>query len=619
MGVHNGHAYLELMRCLFNDLQCNFPEVSTHLERDFSTLQQRFLAEGLSFFTKTLPRFGKAIDRVLSKTLFCSANKVSLETVDFHKVHGSARPAFLRGLLFPVFDRFGCLRKDAPSKNIAAIRQVCTVLYKLEMPYEEQSLELKIRSFIETDASLPSDSFDLDDRSQRVLARSRASIKAALFGFNPMKGLPKHGPGAVASGEKKWQKMDFKIFYRELDQVYKYTDWFFLSQAHLADDLENFLNLEERDTGVSRVAFVPKDSRGPRMIAMEPTEYMWIQQSIKGLLYDWVENHTLTKGFVNFTNQNINRDLALSASQSARICTLDMKDASDRVSLLLVKELFKDTSLLSALLATRTPDVQLPDFWNGDKIHHYKKFAPMGSALCFPVEALCFWALAVGAISEWFSIPLRLAMKRVFVYGDDIITDSEFFDCLQHTFEMFHLKLNQDKCCTGEVFKESCGCDAFMGVDVTPIKVKKQLPSTRHDGQALVSWVSYANSFFSRGYEKTAFWLRRRVEGLLGPLPQTEGSNNLAFTFPADRPRKFKKRWNIKFQYREIRAPKAIALKEEHSSYQSDWCLPFESILCGSKRTGQDPIHTVPDKIYVRQAWILDEAYNGRLRMVQAI
>jgi hypothetical protein len=66
----------------------------------------------------------------------------------------------------------------------------------------------------------------------------------------------------------------------------------------------------------ARVCLVPKDSRGPRIISCEPAELMFIQQGIMRKLYSHLETHHLTAGQINFTDQSINRNLALLASNA---------------------------------------------------------------------------------------------------------------------------------------------------------------------------------------------------------------------------------------------------------------------------------------------------------------
>jgi hypothetical protein len=185
-----------------------------------------------------------------------------------------------------------------------------------------------------------------------------------------------------------------------------------------------------------------------------------------------------------------------------------MKDASDRVSWELVAYLFPG-AWVDALYATRSPRTKLPD----GTIVNLNKFAPMGSAVCFPVEALIFWALCVSVVSCTRNVSLVEARKSIYVYGDDIICNSEDQAVIREHLPKFDLMVNEDKCCVHKNFKESCGCDAYKGVDVTPTKIR-----STWDHQLSVetyqSWVAYSNAFYNRGYYGTAEFIERRIQSI---------------------------------------------------------------------------------------------------------
>jgi hypothetical protein len=147
-----------------------------------------------------------------------------------------------------------------------------------------------------------------------------------------------------------------------------------------------------------------------------------------------MEAHSLTSGLVNFTDQGINRYQAYRGSITRESSTLDLKDASDRVSLALVENLFPN-NWVEALKACRSAMTELP---NGD-IVTLSKHAPMGSALCFPVMALCIWAILTATANmaqtaHAVKVSGRLSESRkrfnwaepVYVYGDDIICPTPF-------------------------------------------------------------------------------------------------------------------------------------------------------------------------------------------------
>lgn len=382
-----------------------------------------------------------------------------------------------------------------------------------------------------------------------ILVRARQLIARVLSPVSPTEGLrPRHGPGAVATGEKGAEKMQFKRFYTDLASVFPYDEHFYYNLTHLSDDLQGLMSLETLASGTAKVVLVPKDSRGPRLISCEPLEYQWIQQGLMKILVERIQSFPLTSGFVNFTDQEINRQLALAGSKSKDLVTLDMKEASDRVSLVLVKDLVPKT-WYDALHACRSSATKLPD----GTVFNLKKFAPMGSAVCFPVEALIFWALSVASIE--YTYGRRNA--PVYVYGDDIIVRAQDHRAVMQCLPLFGLMLNADKCCTHGSFKESCGLDAYKGVDVTPTRVRSRWISSL-PGTSYPSWVALANALLEKGFWSAADYLIEAIQKIRCTPYVSKGCGAIGFVDPRkidrheNRRLKVRTRWNAKLHRQEI-------------------------------------------------------------------
>lgn len=399
-------------------------------------------------------------------------------------------------------------RRETAVVALRAMRQVCYCFYKLDLPYTDEQESKVLEDFVSVDRDLGYKSSNLSGEGMYVLSEARKLICRVLANADPLAGRPRHGPGAVATGEKSPEKQTFKRYYEELNKFFPYADWFFFNASHLCDSLQELQAMEQLRAGTAKVVLVPKDSRGPRLISCEPLEYQWIQQSLMGVLTDTIESHRLTKGYVNFTDQEINRRGAIEGSKPPyRRVTLDMKEASDRVSLELVKDLFPERWFL-ALYASRSPETRLP---NGTVVP-LNKFAPMGSAVCFPVEALVFWALCVSiARLQDMNRGIVKPQSRIHVYGDDIICDADYHDVIISTLPKFGLMLNQAKCCLAGPFKESCGMDAFHGMPVTPTKISSQWFVNPESGH-LASYVAYANACYRDGMFETAKHIRNAIQ-----------------------------------------------------------------------------------------------------------
>lgn len=511
---------------------------------DIFLVRYRVEHEGLHFLTKALPELGRALDA-------------------FHATNAwIACPSFANDVQgFPRF--LGRAVKSAVSGNSVAVdcvRQLSYVFYKLEVPYEESAKIAFLDRFIKNDrdcglidlASCPewpdSARFTGRDRSRsvttgQIIDEMARLIARVLSNSNPYDIRPCHGTGATACRTPNYKKWATIRYFEKLDQVYSYSDLFFYNPTHLSDELNT---LEQALPAIprARVCLVPKDSRGPRVISCEPAELMFAQQGLMRKLYDHLETNNLTRGQINFIDQGINRDLARRASLTGEHATLDLKDASDMVSLNLVRSVFP-SDWFECLEACRSEETILP---NGVVVK-LNKFAPMGSSCCFPVEALVFWACAQATIRLRFGVTNR----NVYVYGDDIICDGPLAGDIMVGLEAIGLIVNRDKSYVIGPFRESCGGDFHNGMDVTPVRVR-EIPT--RVGTGLDTCADLCNEFIAKfGYE-SSHQLIRHVEEVVGfvyPRTLLELPLTLRTTPSASNDVFFKRRLNKSFQRFEHR------------------------------------------------------------------
>lgn len=508
--------YVNLLHAMSKDMANYTCAVSAkEVERDMEEISRRVDESGLDFLTKALPSLGKVVDRALS-------NGSKLDAEGFEKIPGTQIPRLFGGFFKLIFDADGYERSDASVWSISALRQLCFLFYKLQVPYTPEQNENVINRFITTDEEVGKNQLSsLPNSTEWILRYAKNCIHAVLGYVDPISQIaPRHGPGAVATGEKGCCKGMFKRFYTSINEVFPYEEHFFYNLSHFCDELESFKAMKELDHGTAKVVLVPKDSRGPRLISCEPLELQWIQQGLLNKMVPQIERSPFTRGLVNFGDQTINQRLALESSKDGTRVTLDMKDASDRVSLRLVERLFP-ARWVDALKACRSTATRLPD----GRVLNLNKFAPMGSAVCFPVEALVFWALATASIVHKRNLSgLRLAQAcrtcEVYVYGDDIICNLEDHEIVMSVLESVGLLFNRDKCCVGGSFRESCGVDAYNGVDVTPLKIRARWDH-RLLGMTYPSYVAYHNWLCSRGYEISAAYLETKIQQVR-PTPYSD-------------------------------------------------------------------------------------------------
>lgn len=591
------NVYIDLLSALMLDNP--FPKsAQTSISRDVSTIRLRVAAEGLNFLTKELPKIGKALD-------------LGLETGEFPQVEGfrsrpgSVYPQFLESCTSRVFAPDGTICPEPDVEAIRFIRQVCFMFYKLEQPYSDIVVDSFLSNFVATDEDLPTCDRDFDE-SQELLSRAGNLITMVFTGFNPKSIVPRHGPGAVATGERLEEKWEFSRLYNRIHQVYPYYEYFIAGGAtEIADRLTWYQSLERLDSGCAKVVLVPKDSRGPRLISCEPLEYQWIQQGLGRSIMSHLETNYLTRGQVNFTYQSINQLHALQSSRTKEYATIDLKDASDRVSLSLVRSLFRNLpDVLRALEATRSTHTLLPD---GRRLE-LKKFAPMGSALCFPIEAVCFWALCVAGISLRRRIDFREVTSKVFVYGDDIIVPSSFALDAMAALESVHLAVNRSKSYYRGHFRESCGIDAFNGTVVTPLRVRKPFTHQNSDGTCFAAWTALANSLMLNGYGAASAYVFGLVEDVYGKLPY--GTSNSSFpcrlvTDPATAEELNKQflRWRVNGDYQRIEFEVRFLKNRRRKSDLDGWQRLLRDLTMPFDETSDPSVVVVPRTTQIKRGW----------------
>jgi len=156
----------------------------------------------------------------------------------------------------------------------------------------------------------------------------------------------------------------------------------------------------------------------------------------------------------------------------------------------------------------------------------------MGSALCFPFEAMVFLTIIFLAIEKEQghrftskSDILGLA-GSVRVYGDDLVVPVDYVHTVVDQLEHFGAKVGRDKSFWIGRFRESCGKEYYSGHDVSIVKVRNKFPAHRQQVAETISLVSLRNQFYYSGCWKTASWLDQRIEKILSYFPNVEPSSS---------------------------------------------------------------------------------------------
>jgi hypothetical protein len=501
-----------LMLLLKSTLQDCSAHCCTSTTRDYIYISGRVEHEGLSFLTITLGDFASDFEKSLEHGHIEPSSFRS-----FRKL--GAIPKLFSGMLALVFNKDGKLLNEPSIAAISCIRQVCRMFKKIELPCTEERNAAAIQGYIkvEQDLSLVIPELRKTDLYSRFLRFSDIIWSETLCKeveiLSSYSHIPKHGTGAVATKMLQNQKYNWRVWHQRLEEYFPSSEFCYSSSAAFLEESSKISLVDPAQEQPVRVVFVPKTLKTPRVIAIEPACMQYTQQSLLLLLVDRLEKAPMTSRHINFTKQSINAKLALVNSRSKKLATMDLSEASDRVSADVVYDMLRSVPLLrDAMMACRSTTAALP---NGITIP-LGKYASMGSALCFPVESMVFYTLLLFSECERLRLPLSrrsisIVKKNVFVYGDDLILPVDGVLSATSTLTAFGLKVNASKSFSKGNFRESCGMDAYNGVDVTPVYIRRMLPSSRHDVRCHVSAVEASNQFYKNGFFATAEFLENHI------------------------------------------------------------------------------------------------------------
>lgn len=527
-------------------------------ERDIKTLKSRVEHEGVNFLTITLPNLGQELERALDQGVVAPAAFRAFKK----PTRRSKTPAFLQGFFELVFDSGTGRILDEPSvAAIEGLRQMAYTFKKLRLDCTPTRVRSALQEFVSCEQSLAEPILQADLDYFRQVSSLMWGVVLAGSELNELSSMiPRHGPGATAERVTGNRKYEFSRWHDRLEPYFPMLHWAFSTEeAYDSPEFQKVTVISEDDEQPVRVVTVPKTLKTPRIIAIEPVCMQYTQQALSRALIDTLERHPLTSGHINFRDQQVNRRLANDSSRTQRLATVDLSSASDRVSAALVYDMLGSVpDFRDAAFACRSRRAQLPD----GQILDLRKFASMGSALCFPIESMYFYTICVGALLVRHNLPVTFrniikVSRDVYVYGDDILVPADSAAAVCDHLQKYYCKVNTRKSFWTGKFRESCGLDAYDGEEVTPTYLRYTCPTDRRtSAHEIISWCKTSNLFYRRGYWKTADHMMKTVEGLLGPLPLVEetcaGLGKVSFQHTADFPRFKLTRKSKRYQVDEV-------------------------------------------------------------------
>jgi hypothetical protein len=258
---------------------------------------------------------------------------------------------------------------------------------------------------------------------------------------------------------------------------------------------------------------VPKSTTKNRTISKEPTTLQYLQQDVRRALDDYFCSHPELQ--IDLHDQSFSRHLAVEGSATGSYATIDLSNASDSVSVGLVEDIFDGLPILYPLLATRSThcDVKSNDGSIAERIE-LRKFAPMGSSTCFPVETMIFTIICEASVRLTTGRRSRGINYRV--YGDDIVIRSEYAAQVVCLLRDCGFTVNDRKSfgyggVESHRFREACGVEALDGVDITPVRVSRRLVSMSHNDSDRQAGLGVGIvDFYNRLY-LSKLWTTRRA------------------------------------------------------------------------------------------------------------
>jgi len=335
--------------------------------------------------------------------------------------------------------------------------------------------------------------------------------------------LPKHGSGSVAERAVHGVIAKNRILSMTPAQLYLAKKaGYSLAEGCDSSEHVSFVNQVPNSLRTSCLMFVPKDYKTDRAICMEPTGFMYTQQAVRLWLESYLEDSVLKRHIV-LKDQTHNQRASSFGSATGLVDTIDLSSASDCVLWDLIRSGFP-TQLVRYLSATRTSTVALPD----GTVASVKKYAPMGSSLCFPIQSVLFSAIvlmvtfAQGYGRRWddasalAELDLDLAYQSLFsskfdsasdkyqpflAYGDDIVLDHRTTSSVIECLIKLGFKVNTGKSFMGDsAFRESCGEFYLLGKTVTPYFLKLDKIDRVMCVETLSGLIDHANKAYDHGY-----------------------------------------------------------------------------------------------------------------------
>ncbi len=517
--------------------QCG-DEISVDTSRDLETIVARVEDQGMSFLTITLPAFCSDFEKGLAES------QIAPSSFPGFRKRGRV-PIFLSGFLELVFERTSGALLETPSISaIRAVRQICLMFGKIKLDCTPERVDKALDGYLRVEEELGYLELDHPLDEERFF-----QIGNMLFGnlFQQLDRdiahfelLPKHGPGSTADRIFANAKYRLPFWTERLESCFPFWKYG-TSRSFMSDRYDAVKFFEPGAEPPVKVILVPKTLKAPRVIAMEPVHMQYVQQAILERFTENVRKDSLLSHMMDTKYQEPNQLLAWEGSLTGNLATLDLSEASDRVSNWLVERLmFPYPHLNDAVQACRSMTASVPPKSSSESkerlVISLRKFASMGSALCFPMEMVVFLTLVFLGIEESEGITFRRRadfkhfIGSVRVYGDDIICPTTSAPSVMSHLARYGFVVNARKSFWTGKFRESCGAEYYDGHDVSITRVRNVFPASRRCVDEMISAVDLRNQLYKAGLWSAVRFLDDELSKLI-PMPAVADTSNVLGKF----------------------------------------------------------------------------------------
>lgn len=344
------------------------------------------------------------------------------------------------------------------------------------------------------------------------------------------------------------------------------------------------------------VTFVPKNWKTFRVVSMEPITFMWLQHGAARALQTYLKSRqapALSAMYCVDTEEQ-NRRAAQLGSKDGSIATIDLSSASDLVPLRYMRELCRDTGLYPFIEHLRTPYAVMPGkvtkTYRDESCYEVEKYAPMGSALCFPLESIFFSVVLFGVYrsavlsNQYSKSELKRMRASLHVYGDDCTVAVELVTPFMQRLAEIGAVVNPDKSFfnagpSHDFFRESCGGEFLNGEDITPARISRKFagieidwsdPDDEDTAKQVARLVQLANDLYDL---PTARWMviDRLLSSGVPVIFDETGDLGIKSTSPTNF--HLKRRWNVDLQREEVWAVRLCKVSKGFYRQYGKKCL----------------------------------------------